>query len=158
MQNTQNTNYIQNEIFAGVVSKQECLDLILQYTIDYKTTVLISIRNPGDETIEDNLIEEFKDTLFIDFWDIEESSGDYKIITKEQGKTINDFINKNKDSKFLVHCEAGQSRSAGVGLAVECIVNYNGNVYSYRTGHSDIKEYKRYSPNLTVFDTIMERI
>lgn len=152
-----NKNYIQNEIFTGVVSKQECLNLISQDIIDYKNTVLISIRDPDAETIEDYLTEDFKDTLFIAFWDIEESFGNYKTITKEQGKIINDFITKNKDSKFLVHCDAGQSRSAGVGLAVECILNYDGSVYNYKHGHSNIKEFKRYDPNLTVFDIIMER-
>jgi len=117
---------------------------------------LISINKPDRSFLDKNLTKQFKTVLELKFWDIEEDFGHYKTITKEQGKEIKDFIIKNKDFPFLIHCAAGISRSAGVGCAIECLLNYNGDNYSYQTGHSDVKEHWRYSPNQTVFDSIIK--
>lgn len=103
-----------------------------------------------------DFILSFEDYKMIKFWDITEKYKDYTPITKEQGEELKDFILKNKDKRFLIHCSAGISRSAGVGMAVECLVRYNGCKYSYKTGSSAIKSFRRYSPNLKVFDTIIK--
>ena len=80
------------------------------------------------------------------------------IITNEQGLIIREFIEKHKDKRFMIHCAAGVSRSAGVGCAVECIVNFEGSAYYYQTGSSDIKAHSRYSPNYTVFRAIVDSV
>lgn len=46
--------------------------------------------------------------------------------TIEQAKTIVDFIKKNKNSNvFVIHCFAGLSRSAGVGVWVNNFIGFN---------------------------------
>lgn len=51
--------------------------------------------------------------------------------------------------KFLIHCETGLSRSAGVALAVEKLV---GNIENIEK----IKSHKRYRPNMKVFHSITD--
>ena len=147
-------DFIQNEIFTGIVSKQEYLELVDIIT-NKKDTVLISIHNPDSDVHIDSLVDGWNDVIQIQFWDVEESIGDYEPITKEQGAILKEFIEKNKDKKFLIHCAAGSSRSAGVGMAVECIVMYDGNVYDYSIGGGYITQNPIYSPNYTVYSTIV---
>jgi len=47
-------------------------------------------------------------------------------ISWEQGKELKEFILKNSNKSFLIHCTAGISRSAGVALAIECLIEYEG--------------------------------
>jgi len=57
-----------------------------------------------------------ENVLNIDFYDLEtdiEEMG-YKAITPEQADEIIDFIEKNQEKQFHIHCHAGLSRSAGV--------------------------------------------
>jgi predicted protein tyrosine phosphatase len=150
---------IQNNLFEGIMSENEFLEYQLGLSLkDRENIVLISISEPDNSKyVSDNKVAVvgFHDVLEIKFWDVEEAVGKYTPLTDKQGVKIRNFIKKNKDKKFLIHCKAGQSRSAGVGLAVECLVNFNGSRYDYKTGKTDIYDYARYSPNLTVFDKII---
>jgi predicted protein tyrosine phosphatase len=150
---------IQNDLFEGIMSKDEFLEYQAELSLeDRANIVLISISEPDNsEYVSDNkdTVVGFRDVLEMKFWDVEEGIGSYKPLTDKQGVKIRNFIKKNKDKKFLIHCKAGQSRSAGIGLAVECIVKFNGSRYDYKTGKTDIYDYDRYSPNLTVFDKII---
>ena len=147
--------YLKNELFEGIVSWEEYLIMFNADVLDKFNTVLISIHDPNREVHPPEKVKGFVDVLQIRFWDVEDSIGNYNIIKPEQGAEIRQFIEEHKNLRFLVHCAAGVSRSAGVGMAIECICNYNGNVYEYHTSHSDIKSHNRYSPNYTVFDIIM---
>jgi len=147
-------NYLKNDLFQGIVSRQEFLLLHNEGLIPGNTAI-ICIHDPDIEFHNKMVMRSYDETLEIRFWDIEEAIGKYTPITDEQGKFIRKFIERNKDRNFLVHCMAGQSRSAGVACAVECIVNFDGDVYAYKTGYSAVKEHSRYSPNWTVFDKIM---
>jgi len=149
--------YLKNDLFEGIVGKQEFILLSEEDVIDKANTVLIAIHDPDAQLHKPEHISGFKDVLELQFWDIEEQIGSYKPLSKEQGQNIFDFIKKNKDSKFLVHCHAGMSRSAGVACAIECIVNEDGNDYYYATSHSDVKAFNRYHPNYTVFDKIIKK-
>jgi len=150
--------YLKNDLFEGIIGKEEYLLLNNDCLID-KNSVLIAIHDPDSKPHKKEDIKGFKDVLQIHFWDLEEDVGNYKIITKEQGKIIKDFILKHKDTKFLIHCHAGQSRSAGVAMAVECIVGFKGDKYLYSTSgkskFNEVKKHSRYSPNYTVYDVIM---
>lgn len=158
-----NINTISNEDIFAIISMNEVLENI--DNIPAADLVLISISEPvtskyKDEQLSDEICSLFKDYLKVKFWDVEEDIGNYTIIPDDVAKHIQDFIVKNKDQRFLVHCRAGQSRSAGVGKAIECIKHFGiGEVskYNYKTGFSsDIDDNPRYSPNLTVFDKIIK--
>lgn len=149
-------SYLKNDLFEGIIGKLDYLNLYNADELDKFDTVLIAIHEPGQLVHPDSKIEGFSDVLQINFWDIEEEFGHYKPLTKEQGTEIRKFIEKNKTKKFLVHCAAGQSRSAGVACAVECIVNFDGDDYAYKTGSSDVKSHSRYSPNYTLYEKIIK--
>lgn len=150
-------NWIENELFHAVYGKLDYLKDYNAGTIPNKEDmVLISILDPDMMPLPSIKTEGFADVKQMQFWDVEEDLGRFTAITNEQGQELRDFIYKNKDKKFVVHCAAGQSRSAGIACAIECIVNFNGMDYNYKTGYSDVKSYKRYSPNYTVYDAIIK--
>lgn len=147
--------YLRNELFEGIVGKSEYIKLYTEDFIDTSNTVLISIHDPDSQKFNDDMVSRFQDSIQVQFWDIEETIGKYEIISDEIAEELREFINKNKDRRFFIHCHAGQSRSAGVGMAVECIVKYNGNKYDYSIGGGDITSHNRYSPNMVVYDKII---
>lgn len=151
---------VQNDLFEGIMGLSEFKDYQKMLSLkERENIVLISISEPDNtNTVSDtpSFTNGFHDILEIKFWDIEQPVGRFEPLTWEQGIELRDFILKNKEKKFLIHCKAGKSRSAGVGMATECLINYDGNVYNYFTSHSEIREFERYSPNLTVFDRIVK--
>jgi len=149
--------YLKNELFEGVISKREYVHLYLNDLIDKEGVVLISISEPDVEPFLSEMVEGFVDVLHSQFWDVEQPIEDkYYPLSPEQGKELRAFIELHKDKRFLIHCAAGMSRSAAIAAAVECIVNYDGNTYSYKTGVSGLSEFRRYFPNPTVFKEIMD--
>lgn len=156
-------NTISTTTIEAIVSRNEIKELIRTDKLDKENLVLITIGEPGNKIDSKLSLEEtkdFKDVLMIEFWDIEEDFGDYKIITNEQGKIIQDFIIKNIDNRFIINCQAGKSRSAAVGRAIECIKFFgigDEAKYNYKTSfNSEIDAHSRYCPNLTVFDKIVK--
>lgn len=147
---------VQNSLIIAVVGREELQSVINIYHNVISNVSLISITDPDRKNIPYDISCNFKNVLEISFWDIEEDFCEYVAITDEQGSVIKDFINKN--DLFLVHCEAGISRSAGVAKAIECIKWFNSDVYEYETSLCDdsIRNHPRYSPNHKVFKTIME--
>lgn len=158
-------NTVVTETILGVISESEYLELYERNEIDKRNVVLISIKDPDNVPHALEKVSGFQDVLQISFWDLETPVGtNYKIITDEQGKEIQEFIvnclKKNPKSEFLVHCHAGISRSAGVAKAIECIKYFGVGEeakYNYKTSFSsDIDAHFRYSPNLVVFDKIVK--
>ena len=158
---------ISTSTIEAVISREEMKCAIHQDILDKENLVLISIGEPGDgykySILSKEEVQGFKDCLQIEFWDIEEDFGDYKIITDDQAKTIQDFILKNlqkdTETRFIVHCKAGISRSAAVAKAVEQLKFFGIEEeakYNYKTCFdSEISKHSRYCPNLTVFDKIV---
>ena len=149
----------------AIISRDEMQCAIHQDILDKENLVFISISEPvldhyQDEQLSEEEVNGFKDSLRVKFWDIEEDFCDYKIISDDTAKIIQDFIIKNKDNRFIINCKAGKSRSAAVGRSIECIVNFGIGVeakYLYKTSfNSGIQPPGRYSPNLTVFDKIVK--
>ncbi len=166
--NLQEVQTISTNTIEAIISRNEMRCAIYQNIIDKQNLVLISIGEPTEKPggcsqdikLSDEEVKDFKDSLRIEFWDIEEDFGDYKIITDEQAKEIQDFIIKNIDNKFIINCQAGKSRSAAVGRAIECIKFFgigDEAKYNYKTSfNSEISAHSRYCPNLTVFDKIVK--
>jgi predicted protein tyrosine phosphatase len=153
---------VHNHFLEAIVSKREMKILSLSPHFNAEKVVLVSIQDPDDNEDLTTFKNKFKDSLTLKFWDTEDdlgvSSNGYPVIPideKEANKFI-DFLIKNKEEKFFIHCAAGQSRSAGVGLALETILKFNGDKYLASQFPSDIKDNKRYSPNLKVYDVIVD--
>jgi len=140
---------MQSDKIEAIISRKEMREM---YRLFDKKCVLISIYDPCEKPLNLNY---FNKELYISFFDITSSIGGCSIISDSESKLIKDFIIQNKDKKFIINCEAGKSRSAGVGLAIECLLEFNGNKYEYSISNSKIKEHPRYYPNLTVFDKII---
>ena len=125
-----------------------------------KDYTLISIQNPEDEVNLKVKQKKFKDCLSIKFNDVKEPIENLgKMIypiSDEEVKIIVDFILNHKNDKFFIHCAYGVSRSAGVGQALECILNYRGNFDALCRDGDPIEEHYRYTPNTFVRDKIIK--
>ena len=158
---------ISTPTIEAIISREEMRCAIHQNVLDKENLVLISIGEPGESYAHSILTKEevqgFKDVLQIEFWDVEEDLCGYTVISDEEAKIIQNFIlvnlQKDPDTRFIVNCKAGKSRSAGVGRAIECIKFFGIGEeakYNYKTCfNSEIQAHSRYSPNLAVFDKIV---
>lgn len=120
-------------------------------------SVIISISDPSmdyDEApfrTEENRVE---DILPLCFSDAEEPGkdvygldvGEEDLMQEEDARKVARFVLDHRDRRIIVHCDAGISRSAGVGAA---IVNYfTGDARSFF-------ESGRYEPNMWCFSKVM---
>ena len=98
----------------------------------------------------------FFDVLSVSFWDVTEDLEFYKPISKKEAKEIAKFIHKHKNSKkkYIIHCSAGISRSAGVGMAIHCCLDFDGDISKFKKETCDIYNHERYRPNEYVFEKI----
>lgn len=158
-------NSVSTSTIEAIIGRHEMRQLLSDPTFDPSNLVLISISEPlfehyQDEAIPPENLTKFKAYIQLKFWDIEDQIGNYLPITDKQGKQLQQFILANLDSRFLIHCRAGVSRSAGVGKAIECIKYFGigeDAKYNYQTNFtSEIDAHSRYHPNKKVFDTIVK--
>ncbi len=110
---------------------------------------VISIVSPHD--IHPPLMEGYVDVLRLHFMDIDfgiESLNEYGFFP-EHAKKIIDFTEKNKTrvEMFVVHCNAGISRSSGVAAALSKV--YDGD-------DTWVFENYRYCPNMRVYRGILD--
>lgn len=93
---------------------------------DFKTAIIsITDTDKADVIFEKNEANGIRAVLKLKFDDVERDYKNEHCITKEDAESIVKFVNKNKNKvdKFIVHCEAGVSRSAGVGAAIMKALN-----------------------------------
>lgn len=93
---------------------------------DFKTAIIsITDTDKADVIFEKNEVNGIRAVLKLKFDDVERDYKNEHCITKEDAENIVKFVNKNKNKvdKFIVHCEAGVSRSAGVGAAIMKALN-----------------------------------
>ena len=118
-------------------------------------TAIISITDPraplanlvGTDT--NNPVNGLCDVLRVQFMDTDIGSPD--CIQEEHARKIAEFVLSVKDSvdRLIVHCEAGQSRSAGVAAAI----------LKYLTGSDDsIYCNVRYTPNSTCYRRVLNAL
>jgi predicted protein tyrosine phosphatase len=131
-------------------------------------TLVIGIWSPGDyeklqkEDLDyidfyEKAFKAFNESIRLEFWDTEDNVPGYPTISKEQAQELVDFILKNANKKFVIHCDAGQSRSAGVALAVECLLDHDGDKYSFSQSGAFVDK-PEYSPNRRVYDKILQEV
>lgn len=158
-------NFISTSKIICIVGQEE-LETYLEknYIIKSDNFVAISVHEPDNEGMDETLLKNsFNDYLKIAFWDIRQNlketcNGErYYGITEEQGEEIFNFIIKNLDKQFVIHCKAGISRSAGIGVALEYIYNTT-NQKKYDIENNGITQFWRYKPNLFVTEKIIKHI
>ncbi|MCL2663828.1 MAG: hypothetical protein FWE83_10970 [Oscillospiraceae bacterium] len=113
------------------------------------TTAIISITDVGDEQNEFYPASWIHAVLHIQFDDVIERG--YNCITKTNAQEIAKFALENYDKveRFLIHCEFGQSRSAGVAAAL-C---------QHFEGHDNgISTDPRYFPNWTCYKYVFQAL
>ena len=158
-------NTVSTSTIEAIISRNEIIEAIEQGILDKPNLVLISISEPvfedyPDEALTDKHVQGFKDSIRVKFWDITENIGNYTVIPDDVALTIQQFIKENIDSRFIINCRAGKSRSAAVGKAIECIKFFGVGEeakYEYKTSfNSEIDSHHRYYPNIKVFNKIVK--
>jgi len=109
--------------------------------------IIISINTNGVKNFfaKNNNI---KDILFLTFDDVEKDEGIEKCMTESQAMQVVAFINKwDNIDNIIVHCDAGISRSSGVGAAI--LKAKNGD-------DSEIFDNGNFCPNMKCFRLVLE--
>jgi len=149
---------ITDRIYA-ILSKDQCGMLLDSFKNRQEDLVLISINDPDCSfELDDNFLQEkVYDFIKLYFWDTDPSSPSYPSINQEQAKSLLEFILKYKDKKFLIHCEAGISRSSAIAHAIHCILDFGGDIHAWSSNVPDSLSYKNgFYPNRHVFLTLVD--
>lgn len=111
--------------FEDVLPRMKITNLNVEEHID---KAFISIINEEDNHYFNKNYNNVLNLSFDDATDeendrrIQNGLTELKLFTKEQGKSIVDFVDKNKNVNiFYVHCLAGSSRSGAVGTFINDI-------------------------------------
>lgn len=147
-----------NNISIGILSRFQASEYC---QIKHKTdSVIISISTPNvDYTgypIEADDENKVIAILSIEFMDADRP-GDNDVygnpttvddlMSDEDAKTVVDFVERYKDKRILVHCDAGISRSSAVAAAI--LKHYTGD-------DSMIFDSRWYNPNRWVYRKVLE--
>ena len=113
---------------------------------------IISISNKFDETPLFAADPDCKGICYLNFDDVEK--GEKNCISEYDVENLMYFLvkafKKNPNvENIIVHCQAGQSRSAGMAAAL--LKFYNGDDW-------EIFNNPRYTPNMTVYRMVLERL
>ena len=159
---------VKTDNIEAIIGKEELETILNKNLIDNpKKYVLITISDPiiedhSRKELDKKYSEKFKDVYYLKMWDIttetkKEDGLKLEEISIKEIKNLSNFILKNIDSKFIINCNAGISRSAGVGLLVEYLAGGYENLYQFKTSYEDvISKHFRYSPNLIILDKYEE--
>lgn len=112
---------------------------------DYQETcAMVSIRTPGVEMEYPEVRNSVKYLLPLSFADVADPDSAAHGITEEDAQKIAQFVREHwgKVDSFIVHCDAGVSRSAGVAAGILKVM----------TGRDDrIFDSLRYRPNMLCY-------
>lgn len=143
--------------------KEFIIFTFLNEKIILKNYNVISITEPTEENLNDNLFKDFNKFIKLSFSDICYNLDIYDdnniekdnelTISDEQIKILKEFIINNKNNKFIIHCTVGISRSSVIGLYIEELLN---ELEEEKILNQElILNHCRYSPNKNVvFKTI----
>lgn len=83
------------------------------------TQVCISITTPAAKA---DLRDGWLDVLRLQFHDMDVEGPSWSLMTDDQARRVVEFVRYHRHADFVVHCEAGLSRSPAVALAVHEIL------------------------------------
>jgi len=135
-------NTSSNEYIIAIISKFEVMSLLI-FGKDTSKYNLISISD--DDLITDEDYKKFNSYIKIYFQD------DIDDIT------IKKIIEFSKKDNLIIHCDAGESRSAAVAMAItyiKCIEKSNCKMEEFIKNCS-ILQNDRYTPNMAIFSKIV---
>lgn len=121
-----------------VMNRREAVQLCYKPSGGRKVS-MISISTPGDAYESHPVVKNgIKAILFVSFFDVTEGSQGQPAITKEDADKIAQFILFHRSrgyEDFIIHCDAGMSRSAGVARAMEVFFDLPENATTYHHGN-----------------------
>lgn len=94
-----------------ILSQQQFENKVLPNLENFKNTFFISILDPNDEELN----EELYNFRTWKFYDIEQDINTYKAISFDQAEEIFNYIKNHEGKTLIVHCHAGVSRSSAIG-------------------------------------------
>lgn len=71
----------------------------------------------------------WKDALRLDFDDVTDERNDTTMFGEEQADELLDFIIANDGTPFVIHCDAGVSRSVAIGSFMRDVFEYKPRFY-----------------------------
>lgn len=98
-------------------SEYDCL-------ISIWSTIALATQSYSDDDVP---MDGWKDVLRLDFDDVVETKLGMSLtmFDEEMAKKVIAFIEKNKGSNFVIHCDAGLSRSVGVASFMKDVYTYD---------------------------------
>lgn len=124
--NDENVDKVETRAFISIIGTEECR----KYYLEDETTHWFK--------------EEHNNVLNLEFDDVTEDTNwngkVFKAMTEKQADKCIDFIERNKEKDFLIHCKAGISRSGAFGQFIyDFFSNKNEN---------DKKDFERYNSHI----------
>lgn len=114
-----------------------------------KDMALISISTPGVEYDRHPNYTKWGDVIELEFDDVDRLMHGCIRFDANRAKKLIEFIEKNKDRDFAVHCDAGISRSPAVGMFISEKYGHDLEMHSYlNTEHHNkwvLKILKKYT-------------
>lgn len=146
---------ISNDNILCVIGKEEFFHF---YETLPKSCVVISIADPYtnnlDRSVPNCLLSTFNDYIKFYFHDLEKPFADLKTFSREEAIILSNFIKKNKDKQFIIHCEAGMSRSGAIAKSILLWLHNCTNINEITI----IDTHFRYYPNKLVLKLLLEEL
>lgn len=142
------------KINVQVMNYKTAEEYALSLHDEVSVMISISSRDCGEACITPNQLNNIQEVKFISFNDTDNKDLDFGGITNNQAKEIADFVKRVvKEYKYLdtiiVHCEAGQSRSAGLAAAIlKWLYNDDTKIFNNM----------RYTPNMMVYRAVLNKL
>lgn len=136
-----------------VMNKAKAEEYALQNHKEKSVVISIASHKCSEAFIIPNNISGIVDVIHLHFNDTDSKKLVDGGITEEDAIKIKNFVEKYKDipsiDLMIVHCEAGQSRSAGVAAAIM--------KYLYNDDTQIFNNYK-YRPNMLCYRTVLNKL